>query len=336
MTEHSLEFTQIDLAEVSPEHGTDDLFDVGLGLAQDSASPTRLALRRFRHNPSAMFGLVLLSLIALAVIFAGQLARYGENERLEAIDGSLSYVSPNSAAWFGTDDINRDLFSRILYGGQVSLFIGIAVAVSACFIGTVVGTIAGYRGGKLDDVLMRVTDIFLAFPILVTLLVIRNMLDNIGPLNAIMGNKTSMRFMVILLSSVAWMGVARIVRGTVLSIKEREFIEAARALGASGPRIVVRHVVPNALGPIMVALTVSVVVAIIAETTLSFFGYGPAPGEGKATWGGLIAASDGAVLSGHWWIVVFPCLALVLTILAINFVGDGLRDSFDPKSSRRA
>jgi peptide/nickel transport system permease protein len=151
-----------------------------------------------------------------------------------------------------------------------------------------------------------------------------------------MGDKSSLRFMIILLSAVGWMGVARIVRGTVLSIKEREYIEAAKAIGASGPRTVIRHVVPNSLGPIMVSMTVAVIGAILAETTLSFFGYGASPGAGKATWGGLIAASDGAVLTGHWWIVIFPCAILVLTILSINFVGDGLRDAFDPKAARIA
>ena len=210
--------------------------------------------------------------------------------------------------------------------------IGIAVAVIACTVGTIVGALAGYRGGGLDDILMRITDVFLAFPILVSLLVLRNVLAELPFVSTIMGDKTSVRFMVILLSAVGWMAVARIVRGVVLSLKEREFVEASRSVGASGPRIMFRHLIPNALGPIMVSLSLSVVGAILAESTLSFFGYGPSPGEGRTTWGLLIAQSKKTVLSGYWWLVVFPCAFLVVTIVAINFVGDGLRDAFDPKS----
>ncbi len=342
MTEHlipsSAEAIELELA---PEQLPADV-DAAQGLVVESLSPGRLALRRFRRNWSAMFGLVLLTLITLSAVFASLISSHGQNERLPAIAGKLSYAAPGAKAWLGTDDINRDLFTRILYGGRVSLFIGIAVALTSCFIGTLVGTLAGWRGGWIDDVLMRITDVFLAFPILVSLLVIRNFFDKNNHdlpfwarwVSDLMGDKTSLRFMIILLSLIGWMGVARIVRGTVLSIKEREFIEAARALGASGPRTVIRHVVPNSLGPIMVSMTVAVIGAILAETTLSFFGYGASPGEGKATWGGLISASQGAVITGHWWVVVFPCAILVLTILSINFLGDGLRDAFDPKSAR--
>ena len=148
-----------------------------------------------------------------------------------------------------------------------------------------------------------------------------------------MGDKTSVRFMVILLSAVGWMAVARIVRGVVLSLKEREFVEASRSVGASGPRIMFRHLIPNALGPIMVSLSLSVVGAILAESTLSFFGYGPSPGQGRTTWGLLIAQSKSDVLSGLLVAGGVPlCRVLVITIVAINFVGDGLRDAFDPKA----
>jgi peptide/nickel transport system permease protein len=348
LTEHLTPIgTDADLrAQLAPETPPADLDAASLGLAVESLSPGRLALRRFRKTPSAMFGLILLIVITLSSVFAPLLSSHGENERLAAIAVKgkqvLAYAPPNAKAWLGTDDINRDLFTRILYGGRISLFIGIAVAITSCLIGTAVGTLAAWKGGVIDDILMRVTDIFLAFPILVSLLVIRNFFDRHNsdmPFWArwvadFMGEKTSLRFMIILLSAVGWMAVARIVRGSVLSIKEREFIEAARALGASGPRTVIRHVVPNAIGPIMVAMTLSVIGAILAETTLSFFGYGASPGAGKASWGLLVAASDGAVLTGHWWIVIFPCAVLVLTILSINFVGDGLSDAFDPKSSR--
>ena len=147
------------------------------------------------------------------------------------------------------------------------------------------------------------------------------------------GDLNSIRFMVVLLSFVGWMATARIVRGTVLSLKEREFVEAARALGASDTRIIMRHLVPNSLGPIVVAMTTTVAAAILTEATLSFFGYGVSAAEGKSSWGNLLADADGAITTQRWWLAVFPSLALIITVLAINFVGDGLRDAFDPKQT---
>jgi peptide/nickel transport system permease protein len=279
-----------------------------------------------------MVALGILVLIVLACLFPSIPARYSETQRLPRTAAAHINSPPSAKAWFGTDDLNRDLYSRVFYGGRVSIIIGLAVALIACTLGTIIGALAGYLGGLLDDILMRITDIFLAFPILVSLLVLRNVLAKAPIFKAIMGEKTSVRFMVVLLSAVGWMAVARIVRGVVLSLKEREFIEASRSVGASGPRIMFRHLIPNALGPIMVALSLSVVGAILAESTLSFFGYGPSPGQGRTTWGLLIAQSKRTILSGYWWLVLFPCAFLVITIVAINFVGDGLRDAFDPKA----
>ncbi|HEX3087815.1 MAG TPA: ABC transporter permease [Ilumatobacteraceae bacterium] len=308
------------------------LRDESEGVGGESLSPFRLALRHYKRDRVAMVALIILAIIVLACLFPSIPARYGETERLPKT--AVTYINspPSSKAWFGTDDLNRDLYSRIFYGGRISIMIGIAVAIIACTVGTIVGALAGYRGGWLDDILMRITDVFLAFPILVSLLVLRNVLAELPLVSTIMGEKTSVRFMVILLSAVGWMAVARIVRGVVLSLKEREFVEASRSVGASGPRIMFRHLIPNALGPIMVSLSLSVVGAILAESTLSFFGYGPSPGQGRTTWGLLIAQSKKTVLSGYWWLVVFPCAFLVVTIVCINFVGDGLRDAFDPKS----
>ncbi len=308
------------------------LRDESEGVGGESLSPFRLALRHYKRNRVAMVALIVLTVIVLACLFPSIPARYGETERLPKTDTTYINSPPSADAWFGTDDLNRDLYSRIFYGGRISIMIGISVALIACTVGTIVGALAGYRGGGLDDILMRITDVFLAFPILVSLLVLRNVLAELPFVSTIMGDKTSVRFMVILLAAVGWMGVARIVRGVVLSLKEREFVEASRSVGASGPRIMFRHLIPNALGPIMVSLSLSVVGAILAESTLSFFGYGPSPGEGRTTWGLLIAQSKKTVLSGYWWLVVFPCAFLVVTIVCINFVGDGLRDAFDPKS----
>ena len=309
------------------------------GIVPVSKSPTQLALRRFLRHKLAVVSLFILVLVTLAVIFAPITARYGEDERLTTTASNGTVIpainlSPRDIAWFGTGDIGHDLYSRIIWGGRVSLFIGIAVAVSSALIGTIIGSIAGFRGGLLDDMLMRVTDLFLAFPLLVALLVLRNLFAELGWMSWLFGELSSIRFMVVLLSLVGWMATARIVRGTVLSLKEREFIEAARALGASDSRIILRHLIPNSMGPIVVAMTTTVAAAILTEATLSFFGYGVSAAEGKSSWGNLLADADGAITTQRWWLAVFPSLALIITVLCINFVGDGLRDAFDPKQRR--
>ena len=289
-----------------------------------------MALKRFLQHKVAVFFLGVFVIIALIIIFAPLTARYGEVQRLDPIDGRTTFSPPSGKAWFGTDDLNRDIFSRIIWGGRVSLFIGLSVAIFSSIVGTIVGAIAGYRGGIIDDLLMRTTDLFLAFPTLVLLLVIRNLVDKLHWLTWLFGDLRSIQFMVMLLVSLGWMAVARIVRGTIISLKEREFVEAAVALGSSSKRIVLRHLIPNSLGPIIVALTTSVVGAIVAESTLSFFGYGVDPAY-RTSWGALLSASKGGVITGRWWLVVFPAAVFVLTILAINFIGDALRDAFDPK-----
>ena len=309
------------------------------GIVPVSKSPTQLAIRRFMRHKLAVGSLVVLIVLTLTVIFAPITARYAEDERLTTVASNGTEIpainlSPRSIAWFGTGDIGHDLYSRIIWGGRVSLFIGIAVAISSAVIGTIIGSLAGYRGGIIDDTLMRVTDLFLAFPLLVALLVMRNLFSELGWMSWLFGDLDSIRFMVVLLSIVGWMATARIVRGTVLSLKQREFVEAARALGATDTRIILRHLVPNSLGPIVVAMTTTVAAAILTEATLSFFGYGVSAAEGKSSWGNLLADADGAITTQRWWLAVFPSLALIITVLAINFVGDGLRDAFDPKQRR--
>lgn len=295
-------------------------------------SPRRMALRRFLSHKAAVGSCVLLAVMVLAVILSPLTARYGVNESVRKPPNT--YLAPQKLAWFGTDDIGRDLYSRLIYGIRVSLIIGLFSALISTVVGCVIGAVAGFRGGRFDDVVMRVTDLFLAFPFLVALLVIRNTIGSIGWLTAIIGDKSSVRFIVFLLSFFGWMGVARIVRGQVLALKEREFIEAARASGATRRYIVRRHLLPNSIGPIMVALSFAVVGAITAESTLAFFGYGPQAGDGATSLGILVGAAKGAVQTGYWWIAVFPCFSLVLISLAINFIGDALRDATDPRLDR--
>ncbi len=323
---------------LSPRPEAPDLAELNEleGIAVESVSPTKLALRRYRHHRAAMIATVVLLLIALACILAFWVAPYGVNEAIDAGDGSLRkaiLIPPNSQFWFGTDSIGRDLYSRVLYGGQVSLFVGIASAISAGIIGTAIGAFAGFRGGKIDNFLMRGTDLFIGLPLLVVLMVMRLLPEKQPWAATVLGEPGSKRLMVTLITLVAWMTTARIVRGVVLSLKEKEFIEAARAVGASDKRIIIRHLVPNTIGPIMVAVTFIVAGAIALEAVLSFFGFGLDPTQ--ASWGTLLADAGTNTITGKWWLVLFPAVVLLITILCINFMGDGLRDALDPKQEQK-
>ena len=234
------------------------------------------------------------------------------------------------------DAQGRDVASRLLYGFRISIFFALFLTFIGQVIGTVIGAIAGLYGGKFDDITMRVTDIFLAFPFLVAVIVVRQFLAGLSFLKPIVGDVSSIRFIIFLFAIFGWMGVARLVRGQVLALKEREFVEAARAVGASNTRIVVAHLLPNSIGPILVSLTLSVIGAITAESTLSFFGFGPQPGSDSTSLGKLIELSRSGARQGNWWLVVFPCGALVVLAVCINFIGDGLRDALDPKLDKGA
>jgi peptide/nickel transport system permease protein len=273
-----------------------------------------MAFRRFVSHRAAVVSCAIIALLTIFVILAPLTARYGVNQSVQGPPNS--FLNPRGNAWLGTDDIGRDLYSRLIYGVRVSLLIGLASAIISVTLGALIGAVAGFRGGKFDDIMMRVTDLFLAFPFLVTLLVVRNVLGALPWLRPITGDMSSVRFIIVLFGLFGWMGVARIVRGQVLSLKEREFVEAARA------------------GPIIVALTFSVVGAIIGESTLAFFGYGPQAGDGATSLGILVGAAKGAVQTGYWWLAVFPCLMLIVIALSINFIGDALRDATDPRLDR--
>jgi peptide/nickel transport system permease protein len=306
------------------------------GISIESASPTKLALRRYRHHRAAMISSVVLLIIALVCVFATFVAPYGENEAIDSADGGLRkeiLVPPNSQFWFGTDSIGRDLYSRVLYGGRVSLFVGIASAISAGLIGTAVGAFAGFRGGRIDNIMMRTTDLFIGLPLLVLLIIMRLLPEKQPWAATVLGEPGSKRLMVTLITLVAWMTTARIVRGVVLSLKEKEFVEAARAVGASDRRIIVRHLVPNTIGPIVVSMTFIVAAAIGLESTLSFFGFGLDPTQ--SSWGNLLADAGTSIITGKWWLVFFPAMILLITILCINFMGDGLRDALDPKQEQK-
>lgn len=309
--------------------------DAAEGLDVITKGPARLAIGRYFRNRGAAVSTVILGIIVLAVTFTGITARYGIDQQVLEVDVAAGvknqFLAPSKLAWMGTDDIGRDMYSRLLFGTRSSLLIGTAAGILSLLVGTTVGVFAGLRGGRFDDIIMRVTDIFLAFPFLVSIIIMRAFLGNLTWLTAIIGEISSYRFLIFLLTFFGWMGVARLVRGNVLALKEREFIEAARAVGATNTRISLTHLIPNSIGPLLVAFTIAVVGGLVAESTLSFFGLGPQPGAGSTSLGNLVSLSAQGAKAGYWWLVAYPCGMLVTLAVCINFIGDGLRDAFDPK-----
>ena len=299
------------------------------GLAAKPLSPSVLAWRRFRRHHLAIISAVVLVLVAIVVFFPTIVTNFGQNQRDTA---ALRYDGPSWAHPFGTDDLKRDVFARVLYGGQVSLKVGIIVALISVVVGALIGAVAGYRGGIIDSLMMRTTDLFLAIPLLVILIVLTRLPERHHWAEVVLGSKGTIRAIVTLLALFFWMQTARIVRGVVLSLKEKEFVEAARALGASDRRILMRHLLPNCVGPIVVNMTLSVAAAILTESALSFLGYGVQSAT-QATWGNLLSAAKGQ-LENHSHLVLAPGIAIVLAVLCVNYLGDGLRDALDPKQQR--
>ena len=277
-------------------------------------SRRQLAWRRFRRHKLAVGSGALLLVITLATLFAGLLTPYEFRElNLDAIREGPSLSHP-----FGTDVLGRDEFTRVLYGGRISLLVAFTAALSSGALGTFVGAIAGYHGGWIDNLLMRITDLFLAIPLLVILIIAASALSDTFP---------QPWGIVVTLSIFFWMPLARIVRGLFLSLKEQEFVEAARAMGASNTRIIFGHILPNAMGPIVVAVTLSVAAAILNESVLSFFGFGIEPPT--PSWGNMLAESRNLITAAPW-LLWFPGLMILITVLCVNFLGDGLRDALDP------
>ena len=265
---------------------------------------------------------VLLALV-LAVMFGPLVWRLPINE----IDFTAQMQPPSLAHPFGTDDLGQDLLARILYGGRISLAVGLAAMTMAIVVGVLIGAIAGSARGSIDTALMWLTDLFLSLPQLPLLLLIIYLFRD--ALRVLAGPEVGMFVLiVVVIGAFRWMPVARLVRAQFFSLREKEFVEAARALGASHTRTVVRHILPNALGPVIVAGTIDIAAAIIAESTLSFLGLGFPPDI--PTWGRILFDSkDHMDIAAHW--ALFPGLAIFLTVLTINFVGDGLRDALDPR-----
>src|ERR1700682_5816066 len=281
------------------------------------------AWRRFRRHRLATFGAAMLGIMVLAVLLGPFVYRVPINE----IDFKAKLKTPSWAHPMGTDDLGQDVLARMLYGGRISLAVGVAAMLIAITVGTAVGALSGQAGGVVDHALMRVTDLFLALPQLPLLLLIIYLFRD--TLKKVLGPEAGVFVMiVVVIGGLRWMPVARLVRAQFLSLREKEFVEAARALGASKTRQVVRHILPNALGPVIIAGTIDVAAAIIAESTLSFLGLGfPAD---IPTWGRILYdAKDNLDIAPHW--ALFAGGAIFLAVLTINFIGDGLRDALDPR-----
>lgn len=286
-------------------------------------TPAREAWRRFRrHKLAVVSGIVLIVMFA-AVALGPVIWPVPIND----IDFAAKLQGPSWAHPLGTDDLGQDLLARLLYGGRISLAVGLAAMVVAVVVGILVGALAGMSSGRVDAVLMWLTDLFLSLPQLpLLLLVIYLFRDTMKGIFGVEGG--AFILIVIVIGGLRWMPVARLVRAQFLSLREKEFVEAARALGASKTRQVVQHILPNALGPVIVAGTIDVAAAIIAESTLSFLGLG-FPSD-VPTWGSVLRdAKDYLDIAPHW--ALFPGAAIFLAVLAINFIGDGLRDALDPR-----
>lgn len=281
--------------------------------ARPARGPLRSAWQRFRRHPAGLAGLAALALVALTAVSADRLAPYPPHlPNVEVIREPPGPTHP-----LGTDQLGRDALSRLLHGGRLSLGIGLLATLVSVVIGTALGSVSGYYGGIADGLLMRLTDLALAVPRLLVLLFA----------GAVLGAGPGL--IVLLLGLTGWMHVARLVRSSFLALRAQAFVEAARALGAGDARVITRHILPNAAGPITVAATLGVPSAILTESTLSYLGFGVQPPT--ATWGNLLQNAQGEMF-GAPWLAISPGAAIFLTVMALNFAGDGLRDALDPRA----
>jgi oligopeptide transport system permease protein len=278
------------------------------------------AWRRFRRNRLAVGSLAFILLLITLAVTAPLLQRFGLLQDPTAQDVVNNYLGPGASHHIlGTDDLGRDVLAKVIFGSQVSLSIGILVQAIVLVIGGAIGLTAGYFGGWIDNLLMRFTDIMYAFPDLLFVLII---VAALGP---------TLLNIFVAIGLVSWVGLARLVRGQVLSIKEKEFVEAARAAGSPPIKIILKHLLPNSLGPVIVSLTFGIPAAIFTEAVLDFLGVGIRPPT--PTWGVMVFEGYAAV-DAYPYLVIIPCVALSLTMLAFNFIGDGLRDALDPRMRR--
>ncbi len=282
-----------------------------------SLSPMGIVYKRLTRNKLALIALFIMILLSTTAIIAPLLTPYDRDQ----IDMANSYQKPSSEHWLGTDDLGRDTFTRLVYGGRVSLSVGLVSTAISLIIGVFLGAIAGYSGGWVDNLIMRIVDVFMCFPFFVIAIAIAAVL---GP---------SIYNVMFISGILSWTKICRIVRAEVMSIKGREFIEAAISLGLESREIIVKHILPNILAPIIVYATLGIAVGILSEAGLSFLGLGVK--QPQPSWGNMLAAAQSLrSLRLHWWLWIPPGMMVLITILSINILGDGLRDAFDPKLKR--
>ena len=281
-------------------------------------SMTRTVMRRFFKHKLAGIAIAVLAMLVLASVFAFT-TPYSPTDQ----QPTNSFQKSNLDHWFGTDELGRDIFTRILYGGRVSLTVGLLSTFLSVALGIVVGALSGYFGGWVDSVLMRITDAFLTFPTIFVLIILGAYLRE----QQVPWLKNSVLVVIIIIAALSWMWPARLVRGLFLVLREREFVTASRALGGSHLRIIVLHILPNCIGPIVVSGTLQMASAIITESGLSYLGFGVQPPT--PTWGSILATAQNQVFRAPW-IAFYPGLMIFITVMAINYIGDGLRDAFDP------
>ncbi len=291
--------------------------------ARGTGSMRSEAWRRFRKHRLASVGATILAVMVIAVVAGPFVYRVPIDE----IDFRAKLKAPTWGHPLGTDDLGQDVLARMLYGGRISLAVGVAAMLIAITAGTMIGATAGQLGGSIDHALMRLTDLFLSLPQLPLLLLLAYLFRD--ALKKALGPEMGVfMLMVVVIGGLRWMPVARLVRAQFLSLREKEFVEAARGLGAAPLRQVIRHILPNAVGPVIVAATIDVAAAILAESSLSFLGLGFPPDI--PTWGRILFdAKDNLDFAPHW--AIFPGTAIFLTVLSINYIGDGLRDALDPR-----
>jgi peptide/nickel transport system permease protein len=284
------------------------------GVAHSPTTPTKKAWQRFRRHPLAMIGLTLFGIIVFLALAAPLIDRYPPNE----INLADKFQAPSWEHWLGTDRVGRDIWSRTLHGGRVSLTVGFIAAFMAMTIGTVLGALSGYYGRSVDMITMRFTDIMMTFPRVVIMLTVATFVGQ------------SIRNVILLIGLFSWMGTARLVRGQVLSLREEQFVLAARSLGVRDRGIISSHVLPSLAAPLLATLTFAISAAILLEAGLSFLGVGIPPPT--ASWGNMLELARSLdVLQDGPWMWIPPAIMILLTVLSINFIGDGLRDALDPK-----
>jgi peptide/nickel transport system permease protein len=278
-------------------------------------SEGRAIWRAFRRNRLALCGAVIVAVLVLLAVFAPLLAPWDPNKP----DTKKILAAPSRSHWLGTDQLGRDVLSRVLYGSRVSLSVGFVSVGIATAIGIVLGSVAGYRGGTVDGVIMRLVDLMLVFPRFFLLLAVLAFL------------KPSIWTIMAVIGSTGWMGVTRLVRAEFLTLREREFVIWSESVGASAFRVVFRHILPNAMAPVLVAMTLGIPAAILTESGLSFLGLGVQPPF--ATWGNILNDGKDAIEIA-WWMTVYPGVAILITVLAYNLLGEGIRDALDPRLRR--